>query len=54
MVKLVRVRNVPVQRGRVELREQIDLIEARVNAVRYRNIHQPILARQRHRRLRAL
>src|SRR5262245_2810595 len=51
MIELVRLRNVPVQRGGVELSEQVDALEVRVDAVGKWNVHQTILARQRHRRL---
>ena len=51
MIKLVRLRDVPVKRSRVELREDVDALEIRVDAVRNRNVHQAVLARQRHGRL---
>ena len=47
MIELVRLRNVPVQRGRVELRQQINPPQPRVDAVGNRNIDQPVFARQR-------
>ena len=54
LVELVRLRDMAVERCGVELREQVDPLQAGVDAVRYRDVHQTILARQRHRRLRPL
>ena len=54
MIKLVGLRNVPVQRGRVELRQQIDALEVGVDAVRDGDVHQAVLAGERHRRLGAI
>ena len=54
MVEFVRLRNVPVQRSRVELGEQIDAAQTGVDAVGDRDIHQPVFAGQRHGRLGAL
>ena len=41
----------PVQRRGVELRQDVDAAQPRVDAVRNRNVHQPIFPGQRHRRL---
>jgi len=54
LVELVGLRDVPVQRGRVELSEQVDPLQPRVDAVGDRDVHQAILASQRHRRFGAL
>jgi hypothetical protein len=51
VIELVRLGDVPVQRGRVELREQVDALEVGVDAVGDRDVDQAILARQRHRGL---
>ena len=53
-VEAVRLPNVPMQADRHELRQHIDAIHAAVDAVRQRNVDQPILRRQRHGRLRAV
>ena len=50
VVEFVRLRNMPVQRRGIELREQIHPFDARVDTVRNRDIDQPIFSRQRHRR----
>ena len=44
VVELVGLRNVPVQRRGVELREDVDAFEVRVDAVRDRNVHQTVFA----------
>ena len=54
LVELVALRNVPVQRGAVELREQVDALEVGVDAVRDRDVHDAVLARERHGGFRAL
>ena len=54
VVELVGLRDVPVQRGGVELGEQVDAPQAGVDAVGDGDIDQAILAGQRHRRLGAL
>ena len=43
-----------MQADRVELREHVDAVQPAVDAVRERNVDQPILAGQRHGRLRAI
>src|SRR5690606_9932748 len=52
-IKMIRVLNVPVQRGRVELGEDEDAVDARVEAVADRDIHQPVFACQGYGRLAA-
>ena len=54
VVEAVRAADVAVQAHRLELREHVDLVDAAVDAVRERNVDQPILAGQRHGRLRAI
>ena len=50
----VGLRDVAVERRRVELRQHVDAFEAGVQAVAERNVDQPVLAADRHRRLRAM
>ena len=54
VVKLVRVGDVPVQRGGIELGQQVNLVQPGVDAVRNWDVHQAILPRQRHCRLGAV
>ncbi len=54
IVELVALLDVPMQRGTVELGEQKDALEARVEAVADRDIDDAIFARQRHGRLGAV
>ena len=54
VVELVGLRDVPVQRGGIELGQQVNAPQTGVDAVGDGNIHEPILAGQRHRRLGAL
>ena len=51
VVELVGLRDVPVQRGGVELRQQIDAAQAGVDAVGDRDVHEAVFAGERHRRL---
>ena len=51
MIEFIRLRNMPMQRGGIKLREQINALEAGIDAIGNRNINQPILARKRHSRL---
>ena len=51
VVELVGVGNMPMQRGRVELSQQINLVEPGVDAVRDGDVHQAILPGQWHGRL---
>jgi hypothetical protein len=53
-VKLVGALNVPVQRGRVELRQQEDPVDVGVDAVADRDIDEPVFAGEGHRGLAAL
>ena len=46
--------NVPVEADRVKLGQHVHAIQSAIDAVRQRNINQPILASQRHRRLRTV
>ena len=46
--------DVAVQADRVELREHVEAVQPAVDAVRQRDVDQPILAGHRHRRLRAV
>ena len=48
MVELVGLRNVAMQRGRVELRQQINASQAGIDAVGNRDVDQPIFAGERH------
>ena len=48
MVELIGVRNVAVQRGGIELRQNVDAPEAGVDAVGDRDVHEPVFARERH------
>ena len=52
-LEAIGLRDVPVERRRVELRQHEDPLQARVQAVADRDVDQPILAADRHRRLRA-
>ena len=54
VVEAVRAADVAVQAHRLELREHVDLVDLAVDAVRERDVDQPILAGQRHGRLRAI
>jgi hypothetical protein len=54
MIEFVRLRNVPVHRGRVELCEDIDAAEMRVDAIGDGNIHKTVFSRKRHSGLRAI
>src|SRR5262249_1214510 len=49
MIEFIRLRNVPMQRSRIELCEQIDAAQVRVDAVGDRNINEAIFPRQRDR-----
>ena len=51
VVELEALRDVAVQRGGIELRQQVDPVEAGVQTVRDGDVHQPVLAGQRDRRL---
>ena len=53
-IKLVGFLDVSVERSGIELRENEDLIKARIEAVTDRDINQAILARERHSRLTAI
>ena len=53
VVEAVGPANVAVQAHREELREHVDPVEPAVDAVGQRDVDQPVLGRQRHRRLRA-
>ena len=53
-IEVVGALHVAVQGRRVELREQKNAIDARVEAVADRDVDQAVLARQRHRRFAAL
>ena len=48
LVELVRAGYVAVQRRGVKLGENIDPAKARINAVRDRDVHNAVFARQRH------
>ena len=50
----VRLRDVPVERRRIELRQDEDPPDVGVQAVADRDVDQPVLAADRHRRLRAV
>ena len=52
-VETIRLRDVPVERRRVELRQNEDALQARVQAVADRHVDEAILAADRDRRLRA-
>ena len=52
-IHAVRLRDVPVERRRVELRQHVDPLEAGVQAVAERDVDQPVLAADRHRGLRS-
>ena len=54
IVEAVRAADVAVQAHRLELREHVDLVDLAVDAVRERDVDQPILAGQRHGRLGAV
>lgn len=43
-----------VERSRVELGEQVYVVISRIYAVAYRNVHEPVLPRERNRRLAAV
>ena len=48
MVELVGLRNVPVQRGGIELGQQVNAAQAGVDAVGNGDVHQPVFAGERH------
>src|SRR5580765_1587875 len=52
--KSIRPRNVPIERGRVELRQNKDLRDLRVDAIRHRHVDETICSPKRHRRFRTL
>ena len=52
-IEPVAVDDVMIQRGRIELRENENLLEARVQTIADRDIDQPVLAADRHGRLRS-
>src|SRR5712691_9592460 len=54
MIELVRLRDVAVQRSRIELRKEINPAQARVDAIGNGNIDKTILPRQWHGWLRSL
>jgi hypothetical protein len=54
MIELIRLRNMPVQGGRVELSQQEDPHQAGVDAIGNWYIDQPILPAERHSRLGAV
>ena len=54
LVEFIRPRNVAVQRGGIELRQNVNAPEAGVDAVGNRDVHQPVFAGQRHGGLGAL
>jgi hypothetical protein len=51
MVELIGLREMLVQGGGVELRQDVNTPEAGVDAVGDRDVHEPVFAGQRHRRL---
>ena len=53
LVEAVGLANVPMQAHREELRQHVDAVQPAVDAVRKRDVDQPVLGRQRHGRLRA-
>jgi len=46
MIEFIRLRNVPVERRRVELREQVNPAQSGVDAIGNRNVHQTIFSCQ--------
>ena len=54
MVEFVRLRDMAVERGGIELGEQINAPEMRIDAVGDRNVHQAVFARQGNCGLRAV
>ena len=52
--ELIGLSNMPVQRNRIVLRQDVDLLDAGVETVADGNIHQPVTAGDGHRRLGAL
>jgi hypothetical protein len=54
IIEPVTLLNVPMQRRTVKLRQQKNPLQPRIQAITDRNIHDPILPRQRHRRLRPI
>lgn len=44
VIKLVALGNVAMQRGRVELGQEVDTLELGIDAIRNGDIHQPILS----------
>ncbi len=54
VAEVVRPRQVPVERRRVELRQHVDLADAAVDAVAHGHVDEPVGAADGHRRLRAL
>ena len=43
--------NAPVEGGAIELRENVDLADARIDAIAHRHINQAVCTPDRHRRL---
>ena len=54
LVEFVRPRNVAVERGGIELGQDVDAAEPRINAVGNRDVHNPVFAGQRHGRFGAV
>ena len=53
-IESVRVRDVPIQRRGIELRQNENLLQTRVQAIADRDIDQPVLAAERHCGLRSV
>ena len=54
MIEFVRLRNMSMQRSGIKLRQQINPAQPGVDAIGNGNVHDPVLARERHRRFGAL
>ena len=54
MIKFEALADVSVQRGTVELGQEIDFVEAAIQAIRNGDVHQPVFSGERYCRLRTL
>lgn len=48
VAKVVRARKMTVQRGRIELRENVDFVDPAIDAVAHRHVDQSVATSQRH------
>jgi hypothetical protein len=48
MIEFIRSRNVAMQRGRIELRQNVDAPEAGIDAIGNWDVHKPVFSGERH------